>query len=74
MLPTVCKFVAMLLRHSITPPPTISTHGIYSVLSQPRGAIGSGAAAVESAADSVVARSCGCVGVIGGFWEGLGWL
>ena len=74
MLPTVCCNAFASLSHSITPPPTVSTHGIYSVLSQPRGAIGSGAAAVESAADSVVARSCGCVGVIGGFWEGLGWL
>jgi hypothetical protein len=35
--------------------------------SRPRGAVGSGAAAVESAADSVVSRSLGCVG-------GLGWL
>ena len=33
-----------------------------SLLSRPRGAFGSGAAAVEQAADSVVARSCGCVG------------
>ena len=36
------------------------------LLSRPRGAFGSGAAAVEPAADSVVARLCGCVG-------GLGW-
>jgi len=35
--------------------------------SRPRGAVGSGAAAVESAADSVISRSLGCVG-------GLGWL
>jgi hypothetical protein len=35
--------------------------------SRPRGAVGSGAAAVESAADSVVSRSLGCGG-------GLGWL
>jgi hypothetical protein len=35
--------------------------------SRPRGAVGSGAAAIESAADSVVSRSRGCVG-------GLGWL
>ena len=36
------------------------------LLSRPQGAFGSGAAAVEPAADSVVARLCGCVG-------GLGW-
>ena len=35
--------------------------GLFCVLSRPRGAFGSGAAAVEPAADSVVARSCGCV-------------
>ena len=36
------------------------------VLSRTRGAFGSGAAAVESAADSVFARSCGRVGVLVG--------
>ena len=35
-------------------------------LSRTRGAFGSGAAAVESAADSVFARSCGRVGVLVG--------
>ncbi len=38
-----------------------------SAVSRPRVAVGSGAAAVETAADSVVSRSLGCVG-------GLGWL
>ena len=36
------------------------------LLSRPRGAFGSGAAAVEQAVDSVVARSCGCVGGLDG--------
>ena len=40
-----------------------------SLLSRPRGAVGSGAAAVEFAADSVVALSCGC---LGGFGWGFG--
>ena len=36
------------------------------LLSRPRGAFGSVAAAVESAADSVIARSCGRAGVLVG--------
>jgi hypothetical protein len=43
--------------------------GVARLLSRPRGAVGSGPAAVESAAASVVALTCG-VCVVGGF----GWL
>jgi hypothetical protein len=39
------------------------------LLNRPRGAVGSGAAAVESAAVSVVARYRACVGALAG-WDG----
>ena len=39
-------------------------------MSRPRGAVGSGAAAVESAAVSVIARSCGAAAAALVGWDG----
>jgi hypothetical protein len=61
-VPAVCRRTKIRQsRTGASPPLSVET----SLLSRPRGAVGSGAAAVEFAADSVVALSCGCLGGFG---------